>query len=260
MSLAILIDSLSHDLSRNLPRNTQSFLWARARHPELAPFPTIAALVDALRSSSKLPATIRRAVIAALVQEAQLPAPSFAPGVLVLAFAPMLHRLRRRCGTTLPNDDLDSTILLAFMTAIHAVPPGPYASLALRWVTQRTVLTARRAERGVVRAAPFDEEIHSPSPVHREHAREILFDVLRSLEHAGSAEALDVFIATRGENESLRNYIARTCPDVSQRRSRYQQLYRARRKFERALRKDLTRRAPRPVRARDRHALPDTED
>jgi len=243
MSLSHLIASLEHDLSRDLPRNTQSFAGARARRPEIAPFLTIGALSAVLTRPASIPVHARRALIAALVREAQETKASFASAALVLAFAPMLHRLRSRTGGRNANLDLDSTILLAFTSAVRVVPPGPYSSLGLRWATERSVLRACRAERRHRRASPFDENVHSVSPFYIDGVRTKLNAVLRKLAKDGAAELLEVLIATRGANESLREYVARTCPRAADRRARYEELYRARLRFEREVRKQFKRRA-----------------
>ena len=243
MSLSLLIASLELDLSRDLPRNTASFAEARARRPEIAPFLTIGALTAALTRPASLPVSARRALIAALVTEAQEPKGSFASAALVLAFAPMLHRLRNRTGGRNANPDLDSTILLAFTSAVRVVPPGPYSSLGLRWATERTVLRVCRAERRHRRTSPFDETLHSQSPFHMDGVRERVNSVLHSLAKDGAAEILEVLIATRGTSESLREYVARICPRAADRRARYQELYRARRRFEREVRQQFKRRA-----------------
>ena len=245
MSLQTIFASLEHDLSRDLPRNTRSFADARGRCPELVPFGSIGDLLQALDPSSSLGITARRRLIAVLVAEAQQTTPSFASGVLLLAFAPMLHGLRKKSGNIRSDPDLDSAILAAFTAAIRTVRPGPYTSLGLRWATEREVLTDLRAQRRLGALAEFDESIHSLSPFHQERFEERIEGVLRSLAEDGTAEILEVFLATRGEEETLRQYVDRTCPNPRDRRRRYEQLYRARARFERALRSRLAKREAR---------------
>ncbi len=243
MSLQTTFDALDHDLTRDLPRSTRSFAEARARHRELVPFETVGALRRALDPSSTLGVTARRRVIAALVAEAQQTTPSVASALLVLAFAPMLHGLRKKTGSVRPDPDLDGAILAEFTAAIRTVRPGPYTSLALRWATEREVVTDLRADRRLGTLAQFDESIHSLSPFHESRFDARTESILRTLEREGVAEILDVLVATRAHNESLRDYVARTCPNPREQSSRYKQLYHARRCFERALRKRFSRRA-----------------
>jgi hypothetical protein len=83
MSLAILITCLEAALSRNLPRNRTSFAETRARRSELAPFEMIADIRRALDpTSSKLTVDARRALVTALVEEAQK-----GTSAMVVAFA-----------------------------------------------------------------------------------------------------------------------------------------------------------------------------
>jgi len=246
MSLSTTFASLSLDLARPLPRNTRPFAEARARRPELAPFPTIPALLDTLTSSPPTsPAAVdaRRSLLAALVAEAQSETPSFASAALVLAFAPMLLRLRRHFGPRRDDDDFDSTVLLAFTRAVRTVSAGPYTALALRWATQHVLLAVRRAERRHARHAPFDEGMHSPEPFAPSQAQTLIEEAIHALEKKGMADLLDAVIATRGHNESLRDYVARVHTSPREQQARYGALLRARRQFELELRRRLLDRA-----------------
>ena len=100
-----------------------------------------------------------------------------------------------------------------------------------------------RAQRRLGTLAQFDESIHSVSPFHHGRFEEMVEDVVRCLASDGSALMLDVFIATRAHDESLREYVERTSRNPRERLARYKQLYRARRRFERQLRKHLPKRA-----------------
>jgi hypothetical protein len=236
MSLAILLDALDADLTRALPRNTRSFAETRARRPVLAPFDTLIEIRDALGATSTLTVDARRALVGVLVEEAQKGTSAVWSSLLALAFAPMLHRLRRRVTASRSDEEIDSAILAAFFGAVRSVRPGAYTSLALRYATQREIFDARRADRSLGRPASFDEDFHSNPVLHEVESRDTVDDVLRALESEGAAEILDVLIATRGRDESLRAYVARTCPNRRDRASRYEHLCRARLRFERELR------------------------
>jgi len=242
MSLAILIDSLEKDLSRNLPRNRTSFAETRARRRELTPYETIADIRRALDASSSLSVGARRALVAALVEESQKGVSTIWSSLLVIAFAPMMHRLRQRTGPRI-DPDLDSEILVAFLGAVRSVRPGPYTALNLRWATEKDVLRGRRASRRLGTLAPFDEDIHSSPVFHETESGRTFAEVLRVLEAEGSAEILDVLIATRGRDESLSAYVARTCPNPRERKSRYERLWRARLSLEREIKKRVSRAA-----------------
>jgi hypothetical protein len=242
MSLAHLITALSEDLSRNLPRNTHSFQDTRARRAELARFETVLDVARALDASSSLPVEERRALVTVLVEEAQRGTSQVWTALLVLAFAPMLHRIRHSVGAR-RDDDLDSVVLAAFIGAARSIRPGAYTSLALRWATEKEVLTRRIAEGRLGPMQHFRESIHSNPTLHEPEAQDTLDDVLRALEEHGNAEILDVLLATRARDESLRAYVVRTCPNRRERASRYEQLCRARLRFERELRERLPRAA-----------------
>ena len=242
MSLADLINALAADLTRPLPRNTASFAESRALRPELAPFATVADLRLALDSTSSLDPDARRALVAVLVEEAQTGTSPLWSTLLVLAFAPMLQRVRKHVDPRPRDEDLDGAILAAFLGAVRAVRAGPYTSLALRWATEKEVLTARIAERRLGRLAGFNERVHSNAAgqLRETEPDRALDEVLRVLEKEGAAEILDILIATRGRDESLRAYVARTCRNKRERASRYEHLCRARLRFERELRERLT--------------------
>jgi hypothetical protein len=89
----------------------------------------------------------------------------------------------------------------------------------------------------------FDENLHSHPTFHETEQKSTLDEVLRLLEEGGAAEILDVLIATRGRDESLRAYVARTCPNPRERGARYEHLCRARLRFERELRERMPRAA-----------------
>ena len=241
MSLADLIKTLAADLSRPLPRNTRSFAETRARRPVLTPFAAVADLRLALDPASRLDPDARRTLVAVLVQEAQTGTSPLWSTLLVLAFAPMLHRVRVHVDPRPRDEDLDSAVLAAFLGAVRAVRAGPYTSLALRWATEKEVLTARIAERRLGARTGFNERIHSNAAgqLRETEPDRALDEVLRVLEKDGAAEILDVLIATRGRDESLRAYVARTCPNKRERASRYERLCRARLRFERELRERM---------------------
>jgi len=242
MSLAKLIQSVESDLSRNLPRNLGFFAEARARRPELAPFATLADLRAALDRSSSLSTTARRSLVMLLVEEAQRGTSQIWSSLLVAAFAPMLHRLRSHAGP-LGDRDLDSAVLVAFLSAVRVARPGPFTSVALRWATEKEVFRTRTAERRLGTPTAFDENLHSNPTFHETEQKKTLDEVLSALEEGGAAEILDVLIATRGRDESLRAYVARTCPNPRERGARYEHLCRARLRFERELRERMPRAA-----------------
>src|SRR3984957_7212410 len=165
-TLATHFKSLASDLARSLPRSTLSFDETRARRPQLAPYPTGHDLQDALAASSSLAAPARRTLVMVLVEEAQRGTSPLWSSLLVLAFAPMLHRVRADLGPRF-DPDLDSAVLVAFVSAARAVRPGPFTTPALRWVAEREVLTARIAAGRLGPMTSFNEDLHSSPTLHQ---------------------------------------------------------------------------------------------
>ncbi|HEY2510742.1 MAG TPA: hypothetical protein VGI39_07800 [Polyangiaceae bacterium] len=238
MSLARQIQAVELQFSRESALHTRTFTEARSRHAVLAPFETLEDLRRAAVPSGTL-STARSNLIGALVQEAQRGTSPVWSSLLLIAFAPMLCRFRSRI-TSRVDADLDSAILCAFLNAVHAVPVSNFTSLALRWATEKEVLAARRAERRLGQMDSFDEELHTPPVPGEVEAATNLDDILRALDQEGAAEIVDVLLATRGRDESLRAYVARVCPDPKKRAALYENLCRARLRLEREIRRRLT--------------------
>jgi hypothetical protein len=242
MSLATLIRSIEVDLTRPNPRSARALADARTRNAEIAAYATIADLQHALTSTSSLPIEARRALVTALVVEAQSGVSPLWSSILVVAFGPMLSGIRKKSGPR-DDEDLDSAVLAAFLGAVRAVRAGPYTALSLRWVTEKEVVLGRIAAGRLGPMAAFDEDVHSPVTLHDTDEGNALTEVLRALEAEGMADILDVLVATRAGDESLSDYVRRTCPNPRERASRYEHLCRARLRLEREVRERMTPRA-----------------
>lgn len=238
MSLARQIQAVELQLAREFALHTRTLTEARGRHAALAPFETLEEFRRAVAPASALTPHARSMLVRALVQEAQRGSSRVWSSLLVIAFAPMLCRFRSRVTRRL-DADLDSAIVCAFLNAIHAVRIGAFTSLALRWATEKEVLAARRAERRLGAMESLDEELHTPPVPSEVEAATDLEDVLRALDREGAAEIVDVLLATRGRDESLRAYVVRVCPNPKKRAALYDKLSRARLRLEQEIRRRL---------------------
>lgn len=155
MSLSSLISLVATKLPVRIPAE------ARARHRALAPFETAATVLSALRLDSAKTAEERYAIVAAIVTEHRMHPDSRWPALLVVAFAPMLHLLRKDLGRPF-DEDLDARVLCAFLGAVATVPlaAGSFLPVALRRATAKTVFESDEPSPEDVLS--FDEELHTP--------------------------------------------------------------------------------------------------
>ena len=251
MNPPTLFQSTIARLKRDLARGASARAYdeARPRHRALLPYASPADVLSALASTSPLSLPERDVVLSALVEERQrtrlvtsggsLVSSGSSPlwqTLLLLAFEPMLVRLRTRVGRT-RSDDFDQRVLVAFLGALTVVRPGPFLALALRRAAERLVFPSLKLARREAQNDLFDEDTHPPdlfSVATATHAAE----VIRIIEAAGGAELREAMLATRGTDETLRAYVARTHPHATpaERAAAYERLWRARNAVERRLR------------------------
>jgi hypothetical protein len=196
-------------------------------------------VLSALASTSALSRPERDAVVSALVDERQRTNHPIWQTILLLAFEPMLVRLRTRVGR-IRSDDLDQRVLVAFLGALTVVRPGPFLVLVLRRATERLLFPSLKVARREDEHAPFEEETHPPDLFAVDTSTRAA-EVIRILEAAGGAELREAMLATRGTDETLRDYVARTHPNatLAERATAYERLWRARNAVERQLREKL---------------------
>lgn len=223
--LTTTVEALKQTLRRPAPAHRGD----QPRHPALAPYTTPLEIVTALGADSKLSVSVKDALVAALLSENQRTPTAVLQATLVVAFAPMLVRLRRKLGSR-GDEDLNQSVLLAFLESTAAVRPAAYAPLALRWATEARVFAARRRERQAPRLVALDEERHAPviaacAPSKLE--AEALLDMVLA---KGGRELYEAVLATEVHGEALTDHVTRTHPhcSASERESHYLRLKRAR--------------------------------
>jgi hypothetical protein len=210
MSLRTTLDATRTEAVRHASRGT-TYAEALARHASLAPFPKVGGLLAALDLGSPLEPAERAAVVTALAREAQgaKPHPLW-QSLLLVAFAPMLRRLRARIGNP-KSAEHDQRVLFAFLNALRTVEPGPHTALALRWATEKAVFGAIRKQRSVPEVLDFEEETCAPD-LHQIEALEkaAVAEVARFVESECEEELVEVFHATTAGDLALKEYVART--------------------------------------------------
>jgi hypothetical protein len=154
MTLASTLSSLEPQLSRFAP------FYAEGDRVELRAFATPGDVLLALRTSSSFAPPERYALVAALVAEHQKrPHPLWAT-ILLVAFAPMIQRLRAGLGHP-KDEERDQRAILAFLGALNTIrPTGSYVAAALRRATRKALFAEAKRERTPENVS-FDEEEHS---------------------------------------------------------------------------------------------------
>jgi hypothetical protein len=150
----------------NLVRFQSLYDEARTRRPQLEALPDPEAVVSALDAASTLPAAERYAILGALVgEQAQKPHPLWG-SLLLLAFAPLLLRLRTRLGHP-EDEERDQRVIFAFLQAIGRVAPDTsYVAAAIQLETRKALSIARKKEKADREQVSFDEDAHSPYSTH----------------------------------------------------------------------------------------------
>lgn len=202
-----------NQLKPTIARHTAALVAAHARQPAIAPYATTSALLAAIDQSSDLGAKPRAALIAALLSEHQRAPSPLWQAVLLVAFQPMLARIRKILGKP-KDEDLDQKVLLAFLDAARTVSvehAASYAPLALRWATQSAVFGTADHD-AIDDAFEADLEGWDPSgtapqwPIFEAGAA----DVARALDaHDVDEEIVNVVLATCAGDESIVEYVDR---------------------------------------------------
>jgi hypothetical protein len=225
---------LKSDLARGA--SARAYEEARSRHRALLPYASPAEVLSALASTSPLSLPERDVVVSALVAERQRTPHPLWQTLLLVAFEPMLVRLRTRIARS-RSDDFDQRVLVAFLGALTVVRPGPFLALALRRATERLLFPSLKIARRESQNGLFDERTHPPDLFSVATATSAA-EIIRIIEATGGAELREAMLATRGTDETLRAYVARTHPNATtaERSTAYDRLWRARSAVERALR------------------------
>ncbi|MGI5865791.1 MAG: hypothetical protein ACOX6T_27555 [Myxococcales bacterium] len=228
----------------------RSFDVGRARHPALAPHEGVASVLAALADDREHTYPERDALTRTLLAEHRESGDALWASMLLVAYYPMLSRLRHRlvCDTV-PRDELDQVVVTAFLGAISVLSLLDHAdriALRLRQRTERQVFAFLRKEREQQRPSADPEELAMFGTETIEVRRlpttdEELFDLALLLERAAELgiprASIEVVAATVLRRELLRSYVDRVAPDDDLERERmYQRLKRQRTRVLRRLR------------------------
>jgi hypothetical protein len=210
-------------------RHAGIFEEARSREPALVPHGTILSALAALADDSERHYAERDAVTRALLAEHQRSPRAFWHAALLLAYAPMLMRLRGRLiGATFTADDLDQLVLESFLRVVSRFPlerRPTRVAMHLRQDTQRAVFRSLCREQDYQKqlleleemaSRDDDFEVFVPDPgdgTLLEDEREELARLLVAL-GAGTVpeKLLQIVIATELGDERVGTYVKRTHP------------------------------------------------
>lgn len=215
------------------------FAGAAQRRPALGAHGELQSVLRALADESEAAYPAREALSLALIQEHRETGDTLWSSVLLLAYYPMLSRLRHRLvTTTLSREELDQVVLAAFLTTVDEVPlHKDRLPMRLRQRTERQVFQVLRRERGEYAPLASAEELArlacDPSEGRRfVDTHDGLMDLallLGRAEARGQLSGLEVVEATVFGREELRNYVERLVPeDEGERERTYQRLKRQR--------------------------------
>lgn len=210
-------EAIHHEVRTGSP----AFDRAKERRPCLAKHPTIDSVLAVMDDESPSGWNEREALTRALVAEHQASSRPFWAAVLLLAFYPMLCRLRHRIwGESLDRDDLDQLVISSFLQTVATFPLARVSdrtALRLRQQTARRVFAvvreeqrAHRFQAGLVEFeephfAPFDEEHPAPAS----EAKEVVARLVVLAERHLPDRNLDLVAATVFGQEQLRHYATR---------------------------------------------------
>jgi hypothetical protein len=238
MSLVTFLEGAATEARRHATK-VEPLAAAKSRHPALAVHTDIGGLLAALDLRSPLGPEERDALVTAIVREAQTAPHALWQALLLVAFTPMLRRLRTRIAAGRADDELDQRVLFAFLETVRAIVPSTYTALALRWGTEKRIFRAIRTQVRAPRMLELDDETHAVDPFELEAESKATFaEIARIVEGAGGEELLDVLLATAAGDEKLREYVARTYTGRTKKgfAAEYHRLCRARARLVRELR------------------------
>ncbi len=229
MDMSVLKGPLRGDVLS--PRHRLTFQEARGREPVLEAHTNLESVLAVLETASEARYPEREELTRALIREQRRGESSLWSSALVLAYAPMLCRLRARLrGDSLSRAELDQLVFAAFFEAIAGFPPDRWTTrvaLYLRQQTQRAVFRHIQIEQthAVQLGAPLldvsEEDEHEPfvsSPGDRGFDPEEQADLAALILDVGAQvvepERLESIVATFVRGEALHAYVARTHPGL----------------------------------------------
>jgi len=216
-----------------------SFREGAARRPALAEHTDIGSVLAALAKETDESYPAREALTRAMLEEQRETGKPLWSSALLVAYYPMLSRLRHRLvTTTVTSEELDQVVVAAFLAAVSEVPLDlDRLPMRLRQRTERQVFTYLRKEREEclrADAAHLDTlGVECVQRLHPQRHDDTFLDLSLLLERAASQgvhpRSLEVVEATVLHRELLRSYVERVGPeDEAERERAYQRLKRQR--------------------------------
>ena len=235
-------------------RNAPLFIAAQERHEALGQHGTIASVLGVLDDERRAAYVEKEALTRALVAELQQGKSSFWPAVLLLAYYPMLSRLRHRIyGDSIARCDLDQIVIATFLSVVADFPLAEQPdriAMHLRQRTQRRVFRTLRADQRrqdvVLLADPEElervETTEWPATVQDGHRgprnpRDAATVVSLLVEHGGDildGECFDLVTATSICGRRIPEYLERVAPNLK-RADRSREYQRIKRRHSRAI-------------------------
>lgn len=225
-----------------------SFREAAARRPPLSEHESLGSVLTALADESEESYPAREALTRAMLEEQRESGNPLWGSALLLAYYPMLSRLRHRLvTTTVTSEELDQVVVAAFLAAVGEVPLElDRLPMRLRQRTERQVFAYLRKEREEyyprVDAAELDamsaEYLQRLHPQHHDDTfLELSLLLDRAVAQGVPSRSLEVVEATVLHRELLRSYVERVGPEDEVERERtYQRLKRQRSRTMKRLR------------------------
>ena len=230
------------------PRHAPLFEAARERNDAFEPHHTIASVLGTLADERREAYPHREALTRALIAEQQSAPSSFWAATLLLAYYPMLSRLRHRIyGDTLPDPDLDQIVITTFLTVVAEFPldeKRDRTAMRLKQRTQRGVFRILREDQRhqeLVRFTDLErievaDELGWPGVRDKPRSgprnpKDAADAVSLLLEHAGDmldGECFDLVTATLICGRRIPGYVSRLAPRLNgdERRRLYQRIKR----------------------------------
>ncbi len=224
------------------------FRAAAGRRTALAAHVDLASVLVALADETEEGYPAREALTRALLEEQRESSARVWASALLLAYYPMLSRLRRRLVTSsVSPEELDQVVVTAFLAAVGGVSLDlDRLPMRLRQRTERQVFAFLRKEREHQHpSAELDDlAMYGTESIQQRRILETdenLFELSLLIERAAAngvpPQSLEVVEATVLRRELLRNYVERTGPkDIVERERTYQRLKRQRSRTMRRLR------------------------
>lgn len=234
--------AIVHQLRENaLAAPSRYFEEARSRQAALEAFDNIAAVFKAFADDRAESYPEREALTRALLLESRASDDALWVSILLVAYYPMLSRLRHRLVSNhLARDELDQLVLAAFVEVLRDVPldeDTDRLAMRLRQGTQRLVFAALRKEHEEQHFPLMPDEavsLRAEDPFSSTHERgqsrlDLAMLLKIALEAGIPQNNLELISATMLRRELLRSYVERIGPaDHRERERLYQRLKRQR--------------------------------